>query len=118
MVFPGYVAGAIEVGVDFVSAGLALKNRLRRSIAPVRMPALVAALACMPGIDTSRHSARRFCLIFDITAKPGITPRVVPSPLLASTLFAACVDFGQVLDHNKSQAEMAYRGEPCASRHT
>jgi hypothetical protein len=107
MVFPGHIAGGVEVSVDFVAAGLALKDRLRRPIVPIYVPALVAALTRLPGIDGIHHSARRFSLVCSEASKLRVAPRVVPSSLLASSLFRAGADLGQVLDHNHASRSCA-----------
>jgi hypothetical protein len=63
-VFPGYVPGAVEVGVDLISARLAPEEGLCRAVAPMHMSALAATLAGVPGIDGDHDVACRFRLVF------------------------------------------------------
>jgi hypothetical protein len=95
-VFPGCVAGCVQVGVNLTSARSAPKQGLRRTVAPMPVTTLAAILAGAPGIDGDHNGARRLSLVGERAAKPGIAPSVLPTTL--AWLLGAGADLGQVLE--------------------
>jgi hypothetical protein len=68
MVLPGNIAGAVQVGVNLISARLAPKDGLRRPVPPMHMSTRVATLAGLPGIDSRHNGAYRLSRVGDLQA--------------------------------------------------
>jgi hypothetical protein len=94
MVFPGYVAGCVQVGIDLISALATPKEGLRRAITPMHVPTLAATLARVPGVDGLHDRAGCLSFVGDKASKLGIAPSVMPPSLASPPLLGACKPTG------------------------
>jgi hypothetical protein len=106
-VFPDDIPGAVQVGIDLVSALSAPKDGLRRPIAAMHMPTLAATLAGVSGTDGLHDRADGLGFVGDKASKLGIAPPVMATPLAPTSLLGARADLGQVLDHDHATRSRA-----------
>lgn len=97
-VLPDAIPASIKISVNLVSAGQTQKDRLGWPISLMRKATPGTPLTGLPGIDGNDGGTDFLGLVSREGPKLGVTPAMVPPPLLAASLLGPSTDAREVFE--------------------